>query len=265
MTAGRDEFDSHRSAPQRQARLLELLRADLLADVQRLREHLGVSEATIRRDLSELEGRGLLQRTRGGATVINQVTRDSAAAVRELSHRLEKNRIGQAAAALVVDGDAVILDSGTTTLAVARELAPNRSLTFVTNGIDVLATLVGGGAEKVHFIGGAYIDINHSMGGPLACEMVRRFNVDKAILSVSSVDLDRGLICTLLPDVGSVQQATIEIARTVIVVADHSKFRRTALSVIAPLSEIDYDVTDSGTSEDLVGLPDALRAKFILA
>ena len=78
-------------------------------------------------------------------------------------------------------------------------------------------------------------------------------------------DLDRGLICTLLPDVGSVQQATIEIARTVIVVADHSKFRRTALSVIAPLSEIDYVVTDSGTSEDLVGLPDALRAKFILA
>ena len=259
------EFGRYRSAPQRQARLLEFLRSNLFTDIQLLREHLGVSVATIRRDLSELEGRGLLKRTHGGATLINQVTRDAAAAVRELSNAEEKQRIGKAAAELIVEGDAVILDSGTTSLAVARELAAKPSLTFVTNGTDVLATLVAGGARNVHFIGGEYVDINHSTGGPMAADMVRQFNVDKAILSVSSVDLNRMLLCTLMPQVGSVQQAMIEIAQSVIVVADNSKFERTALSVIAPISDVDYIVTDSGSRPVAERLPADIKQKFIFA
>jgi DeoR/GlpR family transcriptional regulator of sugar metabolism len=185
--------------------------------------------------------------------------------VRALSNASEKQRIAKAAAELIVEGDAVIIDSGTTSLAVARELAGNPSLTFVTNGTDVLAALVTGGARGVHFIGGEYIDINHSSGGPLACDMTRRFNVDKAILSVSSVDLNRLLLCTLTPQVGSVQQAMIEIAQTVIVVADHSKFDRTALSVIAPISQVDYIVTDTGTAPAVERLPGSVKQKFIFA
>ncbi len=259
------DVERYRSAPQRQARLLDLLRSNIFADVQFLRGRLGVSIATVRRDLSDLENQGLLKRTHGGATVINQVTRDAAVAVRELSNAAEKQRIGKAAAELIIEGDAVILDSGTTSLAVARELAGRPSLTFVTNGTDVLAALVTGGARNVHFIGGEYVDINHSMGGPMACDMVRRFNVDKAILSVSSVDLKRSLICTSLPTVGSVQQAMIEIAQTVIVVADNSKFDRTAVSVIAPLSDIDYIVTDNDTAPVASRLPEAIKRKFIFA
>lgn len=254
-----------RSAPQRQARLLEFLRANLFMDIGLLREHLGVSVATIRRDLSELEKRGLLKRTHGGATVINQVTRDASASVRALTNAAEKQRIAKAAAELIVEGDAVFLDSGTTSLAVARELAANPSLTFVTNGTDVLAALVAGGARNIHSVGGEYIDINHSFGGPLACDMARKFNVDKAILSVSSVDLKRQLICTLSPQIGSVQQAMIEIAQTVIVVADHSKFERTALSVIAPISEVDYIVTDAATVPVVEQLPPVVKRKFIFA
>jgi DeoR/GlpR family transcriptional regulator of sugar metabolism len=261
----RVDIERYRSAPQRQARLLDLLRSNLFTDIQLLREHLGVSIATIRRDLSELESRGLLKRTHGGATVINQVTRDAVAAVRETSYAAEKQRIAKAAAELIVEGDAVVIDSGTTSLAVARELASNQSLTFVTNGTDVLATLVAGGARNVHFIGGEYVDINHSTGGSMACDMVRRFNVDKAILSVSSVDLNRSLLCTLLPQVGSVQQAMIDIAQTVIVVADNSKFDRTALCVIAPLSDVDYIVTDTGTAQAAEELPDDIKRKFVFA
>lgn len=254
-----------RSAGQRQARLIELLRSELFADIQVLRERLGVSVATVRRDLSELESKGLLKRTHGGATVINQVTRDQAAAEREATNAAEKSLIAEAAAELVSDGDAVMIDSGTTSLQVAKILAANTSLTFVTNGTDVLKALVDGGARNVHFIGGEYVDINHSCGGAMAAEQVRRFNVDKAILSVSSVDVKRQLICTLSPQIGSVQQAMIEIAHDVIVVADHSKFDRTALSVIDGLDSLDYIVTNAATRPMVAGLPDALKQKFIFA
>jgi DeoR/GlpR family transcriptional regulator of sugar metabolism len=99
----------------------------------------------------------------------------------------------------------------------------------------------------------------------MACDMVRRFNVDKAILSVSSVDLNRGLLCTLLPQVASVQQAMVDISQTVIVVADHSKFDRTALCVIAPLSDVDYIVTDTGTAPATENLADDIKRKFVFA
>lgn len=254
-----------RSVGQRQARLIELLRTELFADIQILRERLGVSIATVRRDLSELESKGLLKRTHGGATVINQVTRDSAAVVREATNAAQKTQIGEAAAELVSNGDAVMIDSGTTSLQVAKVLAANSTLTFVTNGTDVLKALVDGGARNVHFIGGEYVDINHSCGGAMAAEQVRRFNVDKAILSVSSVDVKRRLICTLSPQIGCVQQAMIEIAHEVIVVADHSKFDRTALSVIEGLDALDYIVTDTATRPLVAALPDILKQKFIFA
>jgi DeoR/GlpR family transcriptional regulator of sugar metabolism len=256
---------THRLAPQRQARLLEHLRSELFVDVQVLKEQFGVSIATIRRDLTDLEKRGLLKRTHGGAVVINQVTRDSSAPVRETMNAREKAAIAEAAAAIIVEGDAVMIDSGTTSLQVARRLAGNQSLTFVTNGADTLAALVAGRARNVHMIGGQYVDINRSFSGAMAADMVRRFNVDKAILSVSSIDLKRGLLCTLSPEIGCVQQAMIEVAQSVLVVADHSKFDRTALSVIAPLDRIDYVVTNGETRNRLSSLPEKIRRKFVFA
>lgn len=258
------EGQRYRSARQRQARLIELLRSELFVDVQVLRDKLGVSMPTIRRDLTELERKGLLKRTHGGATV-NQVTRDMSAPIREVTNAVEKAQIAEAAAELIADGDAVIIDSGTTSLQVAKLLASNQTLTFVTNGTDVLRALVDGGARNVHFIGGEYVEINHSCGGAMAADQVRRFNVDKAILSVASVDVKRRLICTLTTQIGSVQQAMIEIAQESIVVADHSKFDRTALTVIAPLESLDYLVTDAATRGSVASLPENLRRKFIFA
>lgn len=250
-------------APERHARLLGLLRSEIFADIRALKDALGVSIATIRRDLSELESRGLLKRTHGGALVTNQVTRDNAVSVREVVNAEQKGRIADAAAKMVVDGDAVMIDGGTTSLLVARRLAANSSLTFVTNCIDVLSTLTAAKASKLHFIGGEYLDINHSFGGPLAAEQVRRFNVDKVFLSVSSVDHRRGLICTASPQAACVQQAMIDVAQMTVVVADHSKFNRTALAVIAPLDRVDYVVTDSASRRELPGLSGKLKEKFV--
>lgn len=253
------------SSAQRQARLLDHLRSEGFADAQGLTDTLDVSIATIRRDLNELEARGLLKRMHGGAAIINQTTRDYMTPVRQLRNAEEKARIGMAAAELIVEGDAVLIDSGTTTLQAAKHLAGRPSLTFITNGADILAELTAAGVRNLHFIGGEYIEVNRSLGGPMAVEMVRRFSVDKAILSVTAVDLDRGVIATSTPQISAVQQAMIEVARTVIVVADNSKFDRNALSVIAPLTAVDYFVTDSATESQVSRLPDAIRQKFIFA
>lgn len=251
------------SAAQRQARLLGHLRTEMFADAQALKYALGVSIATVRRDLTELEARGLLKRMHGGAAIINQATRDHVVSVREELNAAEKARIGMTAAELIVDGDAVVIDSGTTSLQVAKHLAGRPSLTFVTNGTDTLSQLVAAGRNDVHFIGGKYIEINRSLGGPMAVDAVQRFGVDKAILSVAAVDLKRGVIATTGPEIGAVQAAMIEIAQTVIVVADNSKFDRSALSVIAPLSKIDHIVTDENTRPLTASLPSDLQAKFI--
>lgn len=251
-----------KSAAVRQARLLDHLRVEVFADAQNLKDVLGVSIATVRRDLSDLEARGMLKRMHGGAAIINQATRDYSTPVRASANIEEKKRIGAAAAELIIEGDAVILDSGTTTLEAVKHLASRRSLTFVTNGIDVLNELAARGVGEIHFVGGQYIEVNRSLGGPMAADAVRRFSVDKAILSVTAVDLERGLIATTTPQVSAVQQAMLDIARTVIVVADHSKFQRSALSVIAPLSRIDHIITDDATRPLVQSLAADLRSKF---
>lgn len=259
------DLDDLRSTPRRQARLLECVRARGFVDVQGLRDELEVSIATIRRDLTELESQKLLRRTHGGAVSITQVTHDNEPAVREASNPEEKLRIAAAAAAMVADGDAVMIDSGTTSLQVAKRLAGNLSLTFVTNGSAVLQTLIAGGAGAIHFIGGEYVAINQSFGGSMAVAMIRSFNVDKAFLSVAAVDVDRRVICTSHPQIACAQQAMMEIAQTTIVVADHSKFGRTALTVIAPLARIDYIVTGSAARSVVAAIAPKLKNKFVFA
>ncbi|MFK0334782.1 DeoR/GlpR family DNA-binding transcription regulator [Rhizobium sp. NPDC090275] len=259
------EKDQSASSAQRQARLMEHLRNQASFDRDLLPGLLGVSVAVIESDLAELQSRGLLKRGRTGDLIVSQSTLDYDTSIREMTNTEEKARIGAAAVDFIVEGDSVMIDSGTTSLQVATRLAGRPSLTFVTNGTDTLSVLKAAGAGKVYLVGGEYIDLNHSLGGPIAVDSVRGYSVDKAILSVAAVDLERGVIATTSPQIGAVQQAMIGVARTVIVVADHSKFDRTALSVIAPLHEIDHIVTDEATRPLVRNLPAAMRAKFVFA
>lgn len=269
MTAMNHDHDDHdpsrAAAPVRHESILKRLDASGFVDIGTLVDELAASESTIRRDLSELEKRGLLRRTHGGAVPNAQVSRDTETEVREVLNVDEKRRIGERAAEMIVDGDTVMIDSGTTSRQVALRLAGNPTLTFVTNGFDVFASLIQGGAKNVHFIGGEYIPINHSFGGSLAVQMVRNYNVDKAILSVMSVDVRRMCICTLSPQIGCVQEAIISIANQVIVVADHSKFGRAGFSVIAPLDHVDCIVTDTETKSFLAQAPDKIKSKCVFA
>jgi DeoR/GlpR family transcriptional regulator of sugar metabolism len=249
----------------RQTRLLERLEARAYADTQDLQSFLGVSEATVRRDLVDLEARGLIRRTHGGALPIGQVNREYTNAERLVHNAAEKRRIGRAASELVQDGDVVFIDAGTTTLQLARLLAQRTGLTFVTNGVDIAACLSAADGSSLFVIGGEFCSMNHSVGGPLATEAISRFNVDKLFLSVSSVDLGRSQINVATPTIAASQRAMIGIAQTVIVLADHSKFTKSAMSVIASLDEVDHIVTDAGTKKLASDAPEPLQKKLIFA
>lgn len=245
--------------------LLERLQSRGWVDIQELCGLLSVSEATVRRDLAELERRGLLLRTHGGALAPRQITQEYPNADRLMINAAEKARIGKRAADMVKSGDAVFLDAGTTTLAVCRHLADRKDLTFITNGTDIMATLAAAGVPRLHVTAGEYHDFNHSLTGALAPESIRRFNVDLLFLSVSAVDLARGHIAISNPSLAEGQRAMIEIAQKVVVVADHSKFTRSALSVIAPLEAVDLIVTDTATRDVIEDFAPELATKLIFA
>ncbi|MCC5957630.1 MAG: DeoR/GlpR transcriptional regulator [Natronohydrobacter sp.] len=249
----------------RQARLLERLQARTYADTQDLQTYLGVSEATIRRDLVDLEARGLIRRTHGGALPIGQVVQEYSNAERMVQNSAEKLRIAKIAAELVQDGDVVFIDAGTTTLQLARQLSHRASLTFVTNGIDIASCLSAADVRSLYVTGGEYCNMNHSMIGPIATEAISRFNVDKLFLSVSSVDLGRARINVATPDVAAVQREMIGIAQKVIVLADHSKFSKSAMSVISSLDDVDLIITDAGTRQLASAAPESLQKKIVFA
>jgi DeoR/GlpR family transcriptional regulator of sugar metabolism len=249
----------------RQARLLERLQTRNYADTQYLQSYLGVSEATVRRDLVDLEARGLIRRTHGGALPAGQVNQEYSNAERLVQNQAEKAKIAKAAAEIVQDGDIIFIDAGTTTLELARQISHRAGLTFVTNGVDIAACLSAADVESLYIVGGEFCSMNHSMIGPIAVETIKRFNVDKLFLSVSSVDLRRGQINVATPNVAAVQRAMIETAQQVIVLADHSKFTKSAMSVIAPLTEVDLIVTDGATRAQAADLPDTLLKKIIFA
>lgn len=249
----------------RQARLLDRVQAQSYVDTQDLRSYLGVSEATVRRDLVDLEARGLIRRTHGGALPAGQIIQEYSNAERLVQNAAEKARIGKAAAELVAEGDVVFIDAGTTTLQVARHLTHRKDLTFVTNGTDIATCLSAAEVERLFVIGGEYCDINHSLSGSLAAEMIGRFNVDKLFLSVSAIDLNRAQINVATPTVAATQRSMIAIAQKVIVLADHTKFTKSALSMITSLGDVDLIVTDPGSKVQISDLPETLQKKFIFA
>ncbi len=249
----------------RQAKIVELLREQNFVDLKTLTERFEVSVATARRDLVELEEAGFLRRTHGGAVSINQVAQDATNSARLVWKQSEKASIAATVVGMIADGDTILLDAGTTALEVAKKLAGRKNLTIISNGLDIVAELTRQGDHTIYSVGGEYTDTNHSFRGPLAEQFIRQFNVDKLILNAASIDVDRGLVCTVEPVNASVAKAMIEVSRRTIVVADHSKFAKSSLSVVGKIEDIGIVVTDSGSRSIIDAAPEKLRKKFVIA
>jgi len=219
-----------------------LSRADQVT-VNQLAAELGTSRETIRRDLAALDARRLLRRVHGGAVSV-QTGAEEAFNRRALLHMAEKRRIGACAAELFKSGDSLFIDAGTTTAAFAGELARLSGLTVFTNSMEVAARLWGGPGEiRVHVLGGDYYgEVAETLGAQTVLQ-INRLRADHAVLTVGTVDAEGGFMDFKL-DEAMVATAMVQNARTVTVLADHSKLGRGSQVRVCGLSRVARLVTD---------------------
>ncbi len=214
-------------------------------------EMFGVSETTVRRDLGILEKEGILLRTHGGAAVLTSGTTAEHSYAAKFSLRLEeKKSIGRYAAELISDGDTVILDSGTTTIQIAKHLGQKRNLTIVTNGLPIANELMRKHPSlSLIVVGGIVRTFSQSTVGPQAEQLLASLNADKLFLAAEGIHPARGLSVQDPLD-AKVKQAMIAAAREVIVVADSSKIGLIKMVSFMHLERVDLLITDSGVPDD---------------
>jgi DeoR family transcriptional regulator of aga operon len=242
---------------ERRRAILAALNRDGRVLVKDLAVHFRVSQITIRKDLEVLQGRGLIHRTHGGALVRSSGTlNDPSLQEKEKLHRTEKMRIAQAAVRLVEEGQSILLDSGTTTMAIARALGNFRRLTVITNAINIAAELANSEIEVI-LTGGTVRKNSFSLVGPLAEETLRHLSADTLFLGVDGFDTRLGLSTPNLQE-AKVNRVMVEISRKVVAVCDSSKFGRRSLSTIVPPNAIHHVITDKKISKmDIQNLKDS--------
>ncbi|ODU01059.1 MAG: decarboxylase [Pseudonocardia sp. SCN 72-86] len=230
------------ASAERQRHIVELVAAAGEVGIAELAEATGASEMTIRRDLDVLAERGVVERYRGGARTLLRGT-EMPYGVRCADRLDVKRRLAEEVAALVADGESVLIDSGTTCLEVAKALN-GRRLTVLALTVHALGALVPTPTLTVLAPGGAVRPGELSFIGPMACEAIGRLRVDTAVLGCCGLTAADGLTAYDL-DEAAVKQAAIASARRVVVVTESAKLGRTALARVCPPSAIDLVVTEA--------------------
>ena len=235
---------------EREHTILNRLMVQGAVSVAHLSSELEVSEVTIRSDLSSLEERGLLSRTHGGAlpSIHPHIFQ------RQNMNIEEKHRIAKAAADLVGDGDAIMIEAGTTTSLLPRYLAGKRDILIITNSIPAFESAKSNPALKITLVGGEFRDSTDSFVGRITLDTIRRFNVRCAFVGTDGFSLKSG-ITTHLIEGGDVISVMRERAENLVLLADSSKYGKTGVVTILPLSQINTLITDTG-------LPDAAKEEL---
>jgi DeoR family transcriptional regulator of aga operon len=239
---------------ERRRHILDLLHREGRVLVVDLARQFRTSQVTIRKDLDALQADGRIQRSHGGALPARDgALEDPTLREKEKLHRKEKLQIAAAAAGMVHEGQVVILDSGTTTTAIARALRKFENLTIITNAVNIAAELSGSSLEVI-LTGGTLRKNSFSLVGPIAEETLRRLNADILFLGVDGFDVHHGLTTPNLLE-AKVNRAMMDVSRVVVAVCDSSKFGRRSLSSIAPPSGVHHLITDKGIPKpDLAAL-----------
>lgn len=216
-----------------------------------LAERFAVSRITIRRDLARLEEQGLIVKTHGGAVAIGAKTHaEVRLSERERLFQKEKQRIGECAAALVQKGQTVILDEGSTCLAVARQLRGHSDITVITNGVRVAAELVGAAGVTLVVIGGVCNHESAMLYGPETERAYQALHADLYFMGIDAFSSEHGIMDGNYLQV-SLKQAKAAVSRRVIGVAHQAKFGRLAFAHVGPLHMLQGLVTDGPVAKEL--------------
>ncbi len=230
---------------ERRDKILRIAEESGFVSLQRLVAEVGASESTVRRDLEFLDAQGHLHRTRGGAAYSGDSLADFD--VRQNKASLEKRMIAQRTAELILPGETVLLDGGTTTLEVARHLH-GKPLQVVTNSLPIASLLMNVNEVELIFIGGYVYPKTGVALGDQAVAALKNINVSRLVMSAGGVTAD-GLFNSNALLVETERQM-IAAAERVTLVADSGKFGQRALSHLCPLESVHEIVTDDGLSEE---------------
>ncbi|MBY4891850.1 DeoR/GlpR family DNA-binding transcription regulator [Rhodobacteraceae bacterium N5(2021)] len=233
----------------RQAEILDIAARDGKVTVDGLAEHFSVTLQTIRRDLSELDQAGLLKRVHGGAMPASG-SRNFAYEDRRALQTEAKDQIARACAAAIPDACSIFLNIGTSTEAVAERLSQHENLLVVTNNLNVAHILSQSPGVEIFVTGGTLRRADNGLIGSLAIDTINKFKFDYAVIGCSALDLDGEVLDFDVQEVG-VSQAIVARSRKTFLVADHSKFERSAPARICSLAQIDGFFTDSPLAPDL--------------
>lgn len=242
------------STKNRKSHIIKELTTKNKVEVSELCRLFDVSEVTIRKDLTDLANKNLLIRVRGGAILMPNVASDQdideSVFNKSLKNYKEKQAIGKLAASLIEEKETILLDSGSTTLEIAKNLDGFNELTIITNAINIATELAKYNRFNIILLGGFLRSKSLSTVGSVAESTLKIFYCDKLFLGVDSFSIDNGLSTNNIEE-ANINQTMISMAKKTIAVLDSTKFNKRSFAYIAPLSAIETIVTDSNISEDL--------------
>jgi len=249
---------------ERHRQILAAIRGNQHATVGALSRTLGVSDVTIRRDLSELAARGMLRRAHGGAVAAAPVPLEPPVIQRMTQDESCKASIGRAAAALISDGESVFIGSGSTASYVARHLADRKNLTVVTNALTVAMELATAEQITVVVTGGVMRASELSLIGHITNQALREVRANKIIIGIPAICLEDGLTNDYLPEVLT-DRTIIEMATELILVVDHTKFGKVGSAYVAPVTRVTTLVTDWEADPDMLRGYEELGIRVVVA
>lgn len=226
----------------RQQKILDLLKQEPYLSVNDLSQQLFFSKPTVRRDLAELEKKGLIFRSHGGASLKSTPNSDVAFDLRNTLHTRQKTEIARKAAAMIEDGDVVFLDASTTALNMVKYLTDKHYITIITNSIQ-LPALLRSSNIPVYSTGGRLIPNSLAYGGPVAESSIRHFHIDKLFFSSCALTND-GQILDFSEEETSLRKVLLEHAGMSVFLCDSSKLGKTAVFHVADLDQVDHVICD---------------------
>ena len=235
----------------RRAEILKLIQEDGHAKVQQLSQIFGVSEVTIRQDLEALEELGYVQREHGGAFLKDVGSFAETGTLFNQEHLEEKQEIALKAVNLIEEGDSIILDSGSTTTALASQLLKFKSLTVITNALNIAFILGKNPGINLVVSGGEFKAPTLSLTGELAVDVFKKFHVKKLFLATAGISPEYNLTYPSFSDL-VVKSAMIESAEKVFLLADSFKIGLTTFATLGPITRIHTLITDSKISAEAV-------------
>jgi DeoR/GlpR family transcriptional regulator of sugar metabolism len=245
----------------RKEKIIELLAADRHISVPEISKNLGVSAVTIRNDLDDLAEQGMLVRTHGGATL----TLPAALIRKQRLMVAEKNRIGKAAAAIVYDGDLIIVETGTTVAAFVKHLLGKRDVRVVTNSMLILPYVRMNPGLHLTLLGGEFRPTTETCGGFITLAQLASFHVSRFFMGTDGFSLEDGMLYADAVDQVEIVKTMSQHADTTILLADSSKYGHKGFVPTLPLREVDLLITDMGLPNATVTQLEAAGIQVILS